>query len=93
MLHQPIKRPDPYSPELRAFIAKADAGRDRIERACRITDRLIPKHRAPHGWDDPQGFVSACQREGERRELFREVLKRLQDKAAIEAAREEVACG
>lgn len=77
--------------DLWAAIAEGEAARKRLDRAARITDRLLPKERPPHGWDDPQGFVNACKHEAARRDLFRHVHLCLKIKdRALKAAREAV---
>ena len=76
--------------DLWAEIAKGEAARDRLDRAKRITDRLMPKVRAPHGWDNPMGFIEACNHEAARRDLYRHVHLALELKDRAKA-RETVA--
>lgn len=51
------------------------------ERATRIVDRVLPKLRSAHGWYDPEWFVEAARREGQRQRLYWRTFARLRAKA------------
>lgn len=51
------------------------------DRAWRIVNRVLPEISTPHGFDDPQGFVVASIRGGDRLRLFYRTYARLRAKA------------
>lgn len=54
---------------------------DYRERATRIVDRVLPDIPATNPLCDPEGFVAACRRHGDRQRLFWRTYARLRAKA------------
>lgn len=63
------------------WLAAREAALDYQARARRIVDRVLPDIPATKPLCDPEGFVAACRRHGDRQRLFWRTYARLRAKA------------